>query len=193
MAEVSILEHQHIAEMHESLRRKLQEATHTDAGRIDGLRNAILALVVGELYDRAREELQNYVALKKTFPGFQERAERYVSHGCDLIQAIQTKRSFPGLGSLSLAKQQEIHEKVLEHFDELKQNLKMIERVEREQRLTDVRSTVWVLRALCQTTAAVMVVYFLIDLQDGVFVTTFKVIDHWVNDLSTWLVNLIEL
>jgi nucleoid DNA-binding protein len=127
---VSLVEHNHLSEMHASLRRKLSESQKADQARTDSIRSTVLSAVVGENYDSARDELQNYVDMKSSFPGFQARAERYVQHCSELIHAIQTKRNFPGLASLSLAKQQEVHEKVLQHFDELKHNLKHIERVE---------------------------------------------------------------
>ncbi|NJL24682.1 MAG: hypothetical protein HC902_05615 [Calothrix sp. SM1_5_4] len=94
--------------------------------------SGVLALVAQENYDRAKEDLQDYIDLKGSYPAFQGRVRRYVEHCTDLIQAIQTKRDFPGWASLSLSKQQEIHEKVLEHYEELKQNLKHIEKIERD-------------------------------------------------------------
>lgn len=191
---VSLVEHQHLAEMQETLNRRLVEAhkkEQSGRGRNAGIRMLVLSLVVGESYDRAREEMRAYVGSRDAYPGFQDRASRYVQHGCDLVQAIQTKRSFPGLASLSLAKQQEIHEKVLEHFEELKQNLKQIERVEREQRLDDVRSTVWVVRTFAQVLVACTVVYFLTDLNNGMFDTLIRVVDIYVNEASIWLVGLL--
>ena len=191
---VSMTEHHHISEMHEKLRTRLVEAQKKDAverrGRAQtGLRTMVLSAVVAESYERAREELRRYVELRASYPEFQARAERYVQHGCDLVQAIETKRSFPGLASLSLAKQQEIHEKVLEHFEELKQNLKQIERVEREHRLDDVRSTVWVLRTFTQVTLAIVAVWFVLDLRDGMFDTLIRVVDTYVNDATLFLLS----
>jgi hypothetical protein len=180
--------------MHESLRRKLQEAHRRDmGGRIGSVRASVLGLVVAESYDQAREHLGAYIEHKEAYPGFQQRAERYKQHCCELIQAIQTKRNFPGLASLSLAKQQEIHEKVLQHFEELKQNLKQIEKVEREHKVNDLRSTVWVLRAVCQVVAGLLVVTFIMDLQTGLFSSFFQVLNAALDDASTWVVNLAQL
>jgi len=191
---VSLTEHHHLSEMHESLKRKLQEAHRKEmSGRVNSLRVSVMGSVVAENYERAKEELTNYVDFKTSFPGFQERSQRYVHHCCELIQAIETKRNFPGLASLSLAKQQEVHEKVLEHFDELKHSLKQIEKVEREHKINDLRSTVWVVRALCQVVAGIFVVMFLIDLQTGLFSSFFNVVNAAVDDASSWLVNLAGL
>ncbi len=194
LTSVSLVEHQHLTEMHAALKRKLLEAHKKDAnGRMGSVRIAILGLVVGENYERACEDLRSYVEARTQFPEFQERSRRYVEHGCDLIQAIQTKRSFPGLGSLSLAKQQEIHEKVLEHFEELKQILRQIGRVEREQRMNDIRSTVWVLRTLTQVVALVLAFAFMVDLYDGMFTALLQVVDVYVNQATIWLVAMVPL
>ena len=188
---VSLVEHNHLTEMHASLKRKLAESQKKDQTRMNSLRTTVLSLVVTENYEGAREELESYIAAKSAYPGFQERAERYMRHCSELIHAVQTKRNFPGLASLSLAKQQEVHEKVLHHFDELKQNLKHIERVERDQKLTDLRSTVWVVRTAAQVGALIFVVAFLIDLKLGMFNSAISVVDTTVENASTWIVSLV--
>lgn len=190
---VSLVEHQHLTEMHENLKRKLQESQRKDSGgRMNSIRADVLAMVVGENYDNAKNELSSYVEYKSSYPSFQIRATRYVQHCCDLIQAINTKRNFPGLASLSLAKQQEIHEKVLEHFEELKQNLKQIEKVERENKLTDMRSTVWVVKAACMVVAGMFATAFFLDLESGLFTSTFQVVNGLLDEASNWIVNLIR-
>jgi hypothetical protein len=189
----SLIEFTHLSEMQEDLSRKLQESRRKDLGRLDSLRASILSLVVGENYERAREEMVAYVDLKTSYPGFQESVQRLVQHCGELVQAIQTKRNFPGLASLSLAKQQEIHEKVIEHFEDLKYHLKQIEKIEREHKLMDVRSTVWVVRALCHSVVLLFIVAFLMDVKNGGFMSFVTVTDHFVDGLSTWLVNLIKL
>ncbi len=190
---VSLTEHNHISEMHENLKRKLQESHRKEIGeRIDSIRATVMGAVVAENYENAKDELTTYIGYKSSYPAFQVRAERYVEHCCDLIQAIQVKRNFPGLASLSLAKQQEIHEKVLEHFEELKQNLKQIEKVERESKVNDLRSTVWVMRAACQVVVAIIGVWLFIDVRAGLFSSFLTVIDASVDEASTWLVGLIN-
>ena len=159
-------------EMQEHLRKAMRDMSRRDSGRMDSLRAGVLSLVVAESYERAAEELRAYVAARTEFPNYQERSSRYVEHCCDLIQAVQTKRNFPGLASLSMSKQQELHEKVLEHFEELKQNLVHIEKVEREHKLEDVRSTVWVVYALTLVTFAILVAGFLADIRSGVLSST---------------------
>jgi hypothetical protein len=188
----SVTEFTHITEMQEDLHKKLVESQRKDIGRTDTLRASILALVVSENYQRANDELVAYVDLKTNFPGFQDRVARLVQHCNELIQAIQTKRNFPGLASLSLAKQQEIHEKVLEHFEELKQHLRHIEKVEREYKLDDVRSTVWVVKAFANAVFCIFAVALLLDIKNGVFNSAFMVTEVYLDNLTGWLVNMIH-
>jgi hypothetical protein len=185
---VTIAEVAHANEMQEDLRRKLEEATQRDAGRIDSVRATVLGQVVSENYAHAKDDLKAYVEHKILYPAFQRRVERHVQHCCDLIQAIQTKREFPGLASLSLSKQQELHEKVLEHFEELKHNLKHIEKIERDHKLSDVRTTVWVLKTLCFTVAAVLVTLLYLDVRSGLMSSSLGTAVGWLDDVSTWIV-----
>ncbi len=188
---VTLIEHNHLAEMHASLKRRLFESQRSDQSRMNSIRRSILGSVAHENYEYAKSELIGHVAHKTSYPDFQRRAERYVQHCCELIQAIETKRNFPGLAALALAKQQEIHEKVLEHFEELKQNLRMLEKIEREYRLADMRSTVWVLRAAVQCTVAIIAVAFIQDIEAGMFTTLIKVVNSTVDGISVWAVSLI--
>lgn len=189
--ELALVEHQHLSEMHENLQRRLREASRAEAGeRIDSVRRTVLSSVVSESYDRAKEELHAYVDHRHAYPLFQDRAERYVNHCADLIQAIQVKRHFPGLANLSLAKQQEIHEKVLQHFEELKQNLKQIEKVEREHKVHDLRTTVWVVKTACVVVAGLLIAGFYVDFRVGLFSSTFEVLNGLLDEASTWVVNL---
>jgi hypothetical protein len=147
----------------------------TDVGKIDSLRATVLHLVVTEQYASAKNTLEGYIETKTAYPEFQERASRYNRHCGNLIDAIETKRNFPGYASLTLAKQQELHERVISHFEELKQGLKHIESIERDVKIVDLRSTVWVLRSLVLSTAAVYCAAFILDLRAGFlssFVTT---------------------
>lgn len=190
---VSPTEFAHIHEMQEELRRKLNESNRKDVGQLDSLRGTVLSLVVQENYERAKEELLAYVEVKGAYPLFQDRAQRYMQHCVELIQAIQMKRNFPGLATLSLAKQQEIHEKVINHFEELKAHLKQIEKVEREQKLNDVRSTVWVLRMFCYCSIAIFAACLLVEVREGVFQSFWTVTSSLVDGLTEQLLHLVHL
>jgi len=185
---ITTMEVAHASEMQQDLRRKLTESQIADSGRVDSVRATVLGAVVAEAYDRAKDDLCGYVEYKSMYPSFQTRVERHVQHCCDLIEAIRTKRNFPGLASLSLSKQQELHERVLQHFEELKQNLKHIEKVERDHKLNDIRSTVWVLKTLCWTVAAIVMAGFLIDIRTGMLSSSFAVTHGLLDDASSWVV-----
>jgi hypothetical protein len=193
ISKVSIVEHEHMAEMEQNLKRKLTELQVRDGSRLDSLKSGILGLVVADSYDAAKEELMAYIEARAEYPGFQFRAQRYGEHCCELIQAIKTKRNFPGLANLALAKQQDMHEKILHHFEELKRNLTQIEKLEREQKMADMRSTVWIVRSFTLSLIAVFVAYFMIDLQAGMFSSVFRVCDVGLDNATTWLVQLVGM
>lgn len=188
---LSVLEHAHITEMQQDLNRRLRESTKKETSGVGALRRTILGMVVAESYDESKDALNFYVEDKHAYPAFQSRVERYVQHCTELIQAIQTKRNFPGLATLSLSKQQEIHEKVLEHFEELKQNLKHVEKIERDHKLTDVRSTVWVVKAASLAAFLVTAAAFYVDLRSGMLSSMIYSLNYYVDVASTWFVNLV--
>lgn len=186
---VTVVEVEHASEMQETLRKRLKDLQKADQDRVNSVRTSVLGYVVTESYEYAKNDLESFVAAKSAYPMFQDRVQRHVQHCMDLIEAIKTKRNFPGLASLSLSKQQELHERVLEHFEELKQNLKHIEKVERDHKLTDVRSTVWVLRTLCLTVAMVFVAGLVVDIKTGLLGSAFNVTSGLLDEASTFIVN----
>ena len=72
------------------------------------------------------------------------------------------------MSSLSLSKQQELFERVKDHFDELKEYLKKIEYIDRELRLDDMKSTVWTMRALALVVTLIFFVALSFELYAGV-------------------------
>lgn len=135
-------------------------------GGSSGFRYVVLHCVMSKNYDEAFKEIEGYVSEKKDFPIFQTRTAPYVRHCKDLISAIRNKREFPALGALAVAKQKELFDKVIEHFDELKSVLKRIEAIGYEVQLDDIRSTTIFLKSFVYSTFAVIAVIFLLDLQD---------------------------
>lgn len=177
-------------EIQETLKRKMEEASKRDRGRFDSLRQTILKLVVSENYDRAKEDLKVYIESYGDLPIFRDRVAPFVTNSNELIQAIRTKRNFPGLGSLSLAKQQEIHERVLNHFEELKSHLKRIEKIEKDIRLADVRSTSWFVKTSFYSILAIAMTGFVMDLRHGMFHSFLYVFNQMTLDLSNWVIRL---
>jgi hypothetical protein len=159
----------------------------SDLGKPDSLRYSILTWVLDERYDRAIEELKDFIDKPSDYPNFKDKVSRYIHHSIDLIYAIKAKRSFPGINSLTRAKQQELREKFKEHFRELQYVLKIVEKIQGDLRVQDVRSTIYVVRALCIATLAVAVLAFWLDIVHGLAKTTAIVFDDGFGQFANWL------
>lgn len=138
-----------------------------DVSQADSLTHSVMSFVISKHYDLASKELDLYVEFKSDFPGFGDQVGRYIEHGKDLIHAIRMKREMPGLENLSMAKRQEISDAVVYHFDELKSTIKQIEKAEYQMRLTDLRSTVIVVKTFSYCLLALLVGAFLADVYGG--------------------------
>ncbi len=152
-------------------------ASVQEIGQVDTMRHTILTYVAAENYERAIKELQDYVASKVDYPQFKQRAGRYVSYAIDLINAIKAKRSFPGIHLLSISKQQELFDRGMAHFEDLKATLRKIELIDREVRIQDVRSTILVVKAAVYSCFAILVCLFLLDVSRGTWPTIARVLD----------------
>jgi hypothetical protein len=163
------------------------KASANDIGHVDSLRAVVLSHVTTENYVRATESLRDYVDSKHEYPKFAGRVEKYVAYCGDLVAAIKVKRSFPGIQSLSMSKQQELLDRSLEHFEDLKNVLKKIEAIEREIRLEDVRSTIWVVKAIVYSVFAMLVIAFLLEASRGLVPTLYTVLDYQFGIFSDWI------
>lgn len=170
------LERERQVEMENEFQLKLEQKAKPNAGTIDSLQGAILNYVVESNYDMAVSELNRYVEEKSQYPSFTSRVDTLVRHCSDIISAIRAKREFPGLGSLSTSKHQELFEKVIEHFEELKHYLKKIEVIEKEVKLDDIRSTVYVLKAFYHSLFVIVGLAFLQQFVQGGLANTFNVV-----------------
>lgn len=160
------LEQQRAAALQANLKYELRQR-EVDAGKIHSLRRYILRLVVETEYDKAAEITEAYVEAKRIYPAAQERLLPQMQHAHELINAIRAKRNFPGMGQLSMSKQQEILDFAIQHFEELKTTLKMMEQISRDEAVKDIRSTEWVLRTGVYTMIAVVGVAFFYDMVGG--------------------------
>jgi hypothetical protein len=164
-----------------------------DFGKADSMRYNILMWVLDEKYDKAIQEMRTFLDNDSDYPNFKEKVERYVSHSIDLIYAIKAKRNFPGIASLTRAKQQELREKFKEHFGELQLSMKKIEKIQVDLRIHDARSTIYVIKALWIAGASIASLAFFLEVVRGLAVTSHTVVmdllDHGVN----WIFNLIGL
>jgi hypothetical protein len=153
----------------------------------DCLRTLIMSFVADERYDKAVAELRAHLDSRPDFPMFKERAERLVKHSQDLIQAVRAKRNFPGFASLNMSKQKELFEKAVDHFEELKVTLAKIEAIERELKVEDLRSTVWVVKTFFICVAVLISYFFIRDLSRGMIPAFSVLMDSWSDSLAEWV------
>lgn len=146
-----------------------------DFGERDSLRYKVLKEIIHENYDLAIEEIKSFYESENPYPGFRDRIERYISHCIDLCHAIQTKRNFQGINSLTRSKRQEIRDKFREHFEELKHYLRKIEKVHRDLRIADARSTIYVVKAIWIAILVLTITYLVSDIFNGVGEMSYKV------------------
>jgi hypothetical protein len=150
-------------------------------GKADSLRYNILNWVLDEKYDRAIQELKDFATRDSEYPMFHQRVERFISHSIDLVYAIKAKRNFPGLSSLTRAKQQELREKFKEHFKELQMVLQRIEKIQIDLRIQDARSTIYIIRALWFAGASIALLAFIMEIFSGLALTSTVVFEDLLN------------
>lgn len=160
---------------------------NSDLGKPDSLRYTILTRVLNEDYDSALEELNSFLEEPSEYPNFKSKITRFVHHSIDLIYAIKAKRSFPGINSLTRAKQQELREKFKGHFKELQYVLKLIEKIQGDLRIHDVRSTIYVVKALWLAILGIIITAFWMEIVHGLAKTSVIVSDDAFGKLANWL------
>lgn len=176
-----------------SAMKQQMKASVQQIGSSDSLRNSILSLVVEENYDRAIADLEAYIDSLPDYPQFKERAHRYVSHSVELIHAVRAKRSFPGWNALNMSKQRDLFEKALEHFEDLKLTLTKVEVIEKEVRIEDVRSTVWVIQAAALCLFVLMAFVFLREFTRVVLPSSGLLIDASIDSLVNMIFDKLGL
>ncbi len=164
----------------------------SDLGPSDSFRYKICTWVLGERYDQAIQELKEFIEGPSEYPDFYKRTHRYINHCVDLIYAIKAKRNFPGISSLTRARQQELREKFKEHFKELVQILTKVEQIETDLRVSDVKSTIYVVKALWISGTAVVLLAFFLEMIRGLASTGFVVFDDVINVALAFLFKFID-
>ncbi len=162
-----------------------------DFGRADSLRYNILMWVLDEKYDKSIQEMRNFLINPSEYPNFKGKVERFVAHGVDLIYAIKAKRNFPGIASLTRAKQQELREKFKEHFRELQMVMKKIEKIQVDLRVEDARSTIFVVRALWISGLSIAALGFALEIINGLALTGHIVLSESLDKGVNMLFNAI--
>ncbi len=192
MAESSLalneLEAAALQELQSRITTNMTRVRDSDSSSRIGVRNHVLSLVVQGYYAKAQEELRFYVQQKSAFPLFQDEVAKTVDYCIDLINAIEAKRNFPGVSHLTLSKQQDIFDRVLSHFHELKHNLDAIEKIEREHKVSDVRSTVWVVSVLINSILAITMVGFVLEFYNGMGRSLLLVSNILMDRVANWVV-----
>ncbi len=175
----------------QQLDTQLQESLVSRSdGKIDSLKHTILSYVSDADYDTAKSELGRYVSMQSEYPTFRVKSKRHIDHCNDVIQAIKAKRDFPGLHTLPMSKQQELMEKVVRHFEELKHYLHKIEVIEKDVKIDDLRSTVWVIRAAFYGLILVVFGYFLRYSALGMALSFNFIFDEYTDAIISWLFGL---
>lgn len=105
--------------------------------------HSVLASVVYEKYDESIQELENILNLRVDYPSFGVRAGRYIQHAKSLVRAIKAKRSIGKLPHVSRAKQKELMNTLTIHFNDLRNCVINIEKIERKVRREDLSATRW--------------------------------------------------
>ena len=170
------------------LQRDIQlQLANQQLGKIDSLRYAVLKSVVTGDYEKAELDLDRFIHMKSDYPSFYERVKGPAQHCKELINAIQAKRGFPNLSVLSMSKQQEILNHVLEHFEELKVVLKHIEKVAREVTLDDLRSTVVVVRIFAYGVIGIVALGFFLDFTTSIGQPLVAIFHDITNAMFDWI------
>ncbi len=159
-------------------------ADKNEMGKVNTLRYNVMVYVVEENYERAIEELQRFYTADSEYPRFKEKIEKYINYAIDLVNAIRAKRRFPGVHSLTMAKQQEIIDRFHEHFDELKVTLRRIEKVQIDVRFEDTRSTVILIRMIVLAVTAISIIAFILEGSHGMITDVYVVGNEYVSRLT---------
>ncbi len=159
----------------------------SEMGGPDTLRYNVNHFVVDELYDKAIEELSSYQERIFDLPGYKEKITPFINHSIDLINAIRGKKGFSKNISLTRSKQQEIQETLRNHFDELQYALKKIEHIRQQLQIEDMRSTVWIVKAVIYSVIAVIFVVFVKEFFNGIgeniYVVVTDIFDQIINSI----------
>ena len=164
--------------------RKRFSLSPDELGKPDSFRRNVLQKVSSEQYPAAIESIKAYKGSQPQYPQFKERTERYLDYAVDLVNGIKAKRSFPGIANLPMSKQEELFSRAYDHFEDLKATIRRVEKVEVEVRLEDKRSTVWVVKALLHSAAAIVALGIFLEISHGALGNAENVIDNTLEQVT---------
>lgn len=134
---------------------------------VDELSEAVLNAVIEGAFDEAVDILHNFLNQPSPYPRFKIEMERIVLHCIDLVNAIRTKKSFPGMSSLTRAKQRDLSDRANEHFLELQKTISKMHRKVGRLKNEDSRSTLWVVRAFFYAMVVTAIAGFVLEVLGG--------------------------
>jgi len=108
----------------------------------------VLLCVSEKRYDEAAKLLSAYLKGKSNSKPYLRRTQQIFRHAEELIHAIETKKSFPNMATLTQSKQEEVHQKSLENWEDLRICLRRLKTIEKDMATEDARSSIWVIKAI---------------------------------------------
>ncbi|MBX7232662.1 MAG: hypothetical protein K1X29_11310 [Bdellovibrionales bacterium] len=184
------LELQRLNQVQTGITENLKKAQ--DSGYGDNIMQVVLNCVVRGEYKAAIYELDHYINSRAQFPNFQSRVVNQKKLAQELINAIESKRNFPGLATLPLAKQQELKEHVLYNFKELKKHISSITAQEKNARMQDLRSTVILLKVSALSVFGVFAFAFFLIVTQWLGRTFVFVFDAQIQATVDWIFNFFK-
>ncbi len=163
--------------------KKLLSVSRAEMGKADTLRYNVNYYLLHEEYDRAVNELENYKSKEFDLPKYKEKIIPYLNHAMDLVRAIQAKKSLFDNPSLTRSKLQELQDTVRSHYDELQAMFKKMDQIRNQLQMEDVRSTVWVIQALVYSAVAIILVFLIKEMTEGLVMSFDLVWTQWTNDI----------
>lgn len=156
----------------------------------EDLKRDVLNFVAESHYDDAIAQLQKFLELDSPYPNYKKKCERFVRHCIDLIYAIKSKKNFPGYSMLTRSKQQEVMDKIKDHFEELQDGLSKINLILIQLKKEDLRSTLWIFRVAVYATWFLMIVALLTEISGGLYRVGFLVVEDLGDKILTWVFSL---
>lgn len=157
---------------------------------IDDLKTEVLNAVADDQFDQATELLQDFLNQPTEYPQFKVRMERLINHAIDLVNAIRAKKNFPGMSNLTRSKQQDLAERTSDHYNELQVSITKMERIMNQLKREDIRSTLWILRAIVYGSGLVVIVAFLKEITGGLWGIFEMVMENALEKSIDWITRL---
>lgn len=159
---------------------------------VDEFTVKVLNAVASGAYDAAVELLKEFLETPSPYPQLRSRIERFINHSIDLVYAIRAKKNFSGMASLTRSKQQEISDKSNEHYADLQLTLAKIKRTITRLRNEDLKSTLWIVRAVVWGMGAIILMAFIREIVDGFWGVVEIVLVDFIERGVDWLTKFIR-